>query len=101
MTAEEDAYKRGQQDATVAEHSRHLERINGTLETVSHQLADIALARLRVSEQAARRDAVAVHTAQTAKDTRQAAIDKTAESWKPWQKLSVGIITIEALAGAV
>jgi predicted nucleic acid-binding protein len=100
-SADEIAYKRGQQDAVVAEHTKHLDKINGTLERVSDQLTKLFEAMLRAAEQSAARDAVAVATAQTVKDTRQASIDHKTEEWKPWQKFMAvvaGLIGLAAFA---
>jgi hypothetical protein len=94
---EEAAYKRGMLDATVAEHSRHFLRINGTLEVLSKQMADAANRMAVAAEQAAARDAIAVHTAQTVKDTRQEAIDKSDAGWKPWQRIFAAVAAVGAL----
>jgi DNA-binding FrmR family transcriptional regulator len=102
MTTEEDtAYKRGMLDATVAEHTKHLSRINGSLETISKQLNEAAHAMLIAAQQAASRDAIAVHTAQVVKETRQETIDKAEARWKPWQKVLAVIVALAAVFGAV
>jgi hypothetical protein len=94
------AYKRGMLDATVAEHSRHLEKINGTLETISGQMTAAANAMTIAAEKAAARDAIAVHTAQVVKDTRQEAIDKSQNAWLPWSRILVVLVALAALVGA-
>jgi hypothetical protein len=97
---EESAYKRGMLDATVAEHSRHLEKINGSLEMISAQMVAAANAMTLAAEKAASRDAIAVHTAQTVKDTRQEAIDRSQGTWTPWSRIIIVLVALAALAGA-
>lgn len=96
---ETDDYKRGKLDATVAEHAKHLDKINGSLETIARQMKDISDGMLRAAEKASGRDAIAVNTAQVVKDTRQAAIDKSEAGWKPWQRIFAAIVGIAALIG--
>lgn len=99
---ESEDYRRGANDALVAEHTRHLAKINGSIdrfaETV-HEL-DASIRGLQGLFQAAELTRIA--TAAALKEQTDARRDQSSDSWAPWSRIiTIASALIAAAAVAV
>jgi vacuolar-type H+-ATPase subunit I/STV1 len=79
-------YERGRVDAILDEHTKHLLRINGSVERTADELHELTLAIQRLADAAdADRSTVKV-TAEALKEAEAARRDKSASGWTPFQR---------------
>lgn len=91
MTAEETkeferGHAAGEIAARLAEHDKHFQTINGSLERIASNLALQTLALQRLADQNVSRDATVITTAAALKEAEEARRDKVTQSWTPIAK---------------
>ena len=81
-------------------HDRHFEQINGSLERVAKNLADLNMGIQRLLDSGTADRATVVTTAAALKSADDARRDKDAARWTPFQR-GMGIIVVVATVAAV
>jgi hypothetical protein len=91
----------GEIAARLAEHDRHFERINGSMEHVAEELHNVVLGIQRLGDAADADRQTARITAAALKEQEQARRDKSETRWTPMSRLITVIVAVAVIAGAV
>jgi hypothetical protein len=98
----QEAYDRGHVAGGIAEqlaeHERHLHKINGSIERFAGEVHELTLAVQLLASQAVARDATVVTTAKALKDADEARRATAEHSWSPMAKI---LAVVAGLAAAV
>jgi DNA anti-recombination protein RmuC len=99
----DDDYERGhlagEIAARLADHDRHFEKINGSMERVATELHALNLNVQSLADQAKADAVTRVATAQALKDAEEARRNKDEQAWSPITRLFAVIAAIGVVAG--
>lgn len=85
----------------LAGHDRHFEKINGSMEKVAKNLADLNLGIQRLVDSGEADRATVLTTAAALKAADDARRDKGEARWTPFQRASAIILTLVAVLGVI
>lgn len=96
-----DNYQQGRIDQRLDNHDKHFEQINGSMQKVATNLAELNLGIQRLIDSSAADRATVLTTAKALKDAEEARRDKGEQSWSPVQRLIAITVALAAIAGVI
>jgi hypothetical protein len=98
---ETDDYTRGHTDgqitARLAQHDKHFESINVSIEALGHEVHDLGLAVQRLTQMEENRDKTLLKTATVLKEVDDNRRQEIEDRWLPWAKVLAVLIALSAL----
>lgn len=91
----------GMIDARLADHDQHLGKINGAMDRVADQLADLVLAVQRLGDAAQADRATVLVTATALEKAAQARRESAEMRWSPRAKFLAAVMAVAAAAEAI
>jgi hypothetical protein len=98
---ESQEYYRGKVDATLTEHGKHFDRINGSIERSAEALIELRMVVQRLADSAESDRATARVTAIALKEADEARRLRSEEGWTQFQRALVVVGALVALASIV
>lgn len=101
----QEAFDRGHLAGSIAErlaeHEKHLSKINGSIDRFGTEMHALTLAVQQLAAQAVSRDATAITTAKALKDADEARRAQAEQHWSPVQRILGAVAGLSALIGIV
>lgn len=101
MTTGEGEYRKGRVDATLDEHTAHLQKINGSIERFAVAVEALTLQIQRLGDAAGADRRMVITTAAALKQADEARRDRGDSRWSPVQKVVVVVSGLAAAVGTV
>jgi hypothetical protein len=91
----------GETESTLAEHSAHLTRINGSMDRVAAELHDLVLGIQRLGDAADADRATAISLAAALEKAAKARQDNSDTRWSPMARFISVAVAVAVIAGVV